>query len=35
MSSEDDGELDEGLLDNLQQAGERFIRLVNMSVAPG
>ena len=34
-SSEDDGELDEGLLDNLQQAGERFIRLVNMSVAPG
>ena len=35
MSSEDDGELDEGLLDNIHQAGERFIRLVNMSVSPG
>ncbi len=35
MSSEDDGELDEGLLDNVQQAGERFIRLVNMTAAPG
>ena len=31
MSAEDDGELDEGLLDNVQQAGERFIRLVNMT----
>ena len=31
MSESDDGELDEGLLDNVQQAGERFIRLVNMS----
>ena len=35
MSSEDDGELDEGLLDNVQQAGERFIRLVNMTTTPG
>lgn len=26
-----DAELDEGLLDNLQQAGERFIRLINIS----
>ena len=34
MSDHDDGELDEGLLDNVQQAGERFIRLVNMSNAP-
>ena len=31
MSAEDDGELDEGLLDNVQQAGERFIRLVEMT----
>ena len=35
MSAHDDSELDEGLLDNIQQAGERFIRLVNMSAAPG
>ena len=35
MSAEDDGELDEGLLDNVQQAGERFIRLVELTAAPG
>jgi hypothetical protein len=27
-------ELDEGLLTNVQQAGERFIRLVNLARAP-
>jgi CRP-like cAMP-binding protein len=35
MSAHDDGELDEGLLDNVQQAGERFIRLVSMSASSG
>jgi CRP-like cAMP-binding protein len=34
MSGPAEHELDEGLLDNVQQAGERFVRLVSLCKAP-